>query len=237
MVDLDSPTASSPKDLWILWICRGPDIHLVLPQESGSCRHPPPELTAQVWRALKKKIKCSLFVAFIQPSYFTLPRSQVQEVGRKNSSNNSVFWIFSPTACTSDKTDSSHFVFPNAAAAARAFCVTGRKTNVELLDFWSNCLLYSELHWEIKPLSLGKGRGREREKTPKEQRCQLCWMQFHLLASCNRNSKALSLSVVQLFFGVFAGFVCFLTYEAKKKKLSATIFERYLKNKGFLISG
>lgn len=81
------PIPSLPKDLWILWICRGPDIHLVLPQESGSCRHHLPELTVQVWCALNKKIKCSLSIVFIQPSYFTLPQSQVQEVSKKNSSN------------------------------------------------------------------------------------------------------------------------------------------------------
>ena len=83
VVDLDSPIPSWPKDLWILWIYHGPDIHLVLPQESGNCRHHPPELTVQVWYALKKKISCSLCCIYspilFHPSSVTSAGSQQEK--------------------------------------------------------------------------------------------------------------------------------------------------------------
>lgn len=48
VADLDSSIFSSSEDLSILWTCQDSDIHLVLPQGSGSCRHHLLELTVQV---------------------------------------------------------------------------------------------------------------------------------------------------------------------------------------------
>lgn len=98
VTDLGSPVPSSPEDLWILYICPGLHIHLVLPAESGSCRHHLPERTVQVWYTLKKKIRCYLSVVFILPSYFTLPQSQVQEVSKKSAPKWFNNWNYSSTA-------------------------------------------------------------------------------------------------------------------------------------------